>query len=240
MKLLSLKQTRFAKLPLGIAAVITITIATSQLAAAQLVLDDFSTGKYEKTLKSGTETNTQSGSMIGGNRETSFFVCPPGPCGTYNQFDQPASFQVRPKTKSTPSALIQSAGYKVSPRIDVEYGSTAPLNLDLSALYDRFRLTFDGSDLSVNFNILVFTGTVWSQTGCNIDPSISAFTIDFPFANFTAAEGTSGADFSNLTLMDFIFQTDSAIGGNSWAVTSFQAIPIGAPPADITCAGLGK
>jgi hypothetical protein len=236
MQLLTMKHARFAKLAMAILAILTI----SQLAVAQLVLDDFSTGKYQKTLKSGTDANTQSGSMIGGNRATSFFVCPPGPCGSYNVFAQPGSFQVRPKTKSSPSALIQSAGYKASPRLDVFYGSTAPLNLDLSSQYDRFRLSFDGSDLSVNFNILVWTGGLYSQTGCNIDPSITSFTIDFPFANFTPGQGTPGADFSNLTLMDFIFQSDSAIGGNSWAVTSFTAIPIGAPPADITCAGLGK
>ena len=95
-------------------------------------------------------------------------------------------------------------------------------------------------DLGVNFNILVWTGGLYSQTGCNIDASITSFTIDFPFANFTPGQGTPGADFSDLTLMDFIFQSDSGIGGNSWAVTSFQAIPIGAPPGNITCAGLGK
>ncbi|MGO8986762.1 MAG: hypothetical protein ACLPHI_05225 [Terriglobales bacterium] len=236
MQFVTVKCSRFAKLALAIIAIVTL----SQFAAAQLLLDDFSTGKYEKSLKSGTDTNTQSGTMIGGNRETEFFVCPPGPCGSYNLFAQPASFQVRPKTKTTSSALIQSAGYKVSPRLDVFYGSSAPLNLDLSSLYDRFRLTFDGSDLGVNFNILVWTGGLYSQTGCNIDASITSFTIDFPFANFTPGQGTPGADFSDLTLMDFIFQSDSGIGGNSWAVTSFQAIPIGAPPGNITCAGLGK
>ena len=155
-------------------------------------------------------------------------------------YAQPASFQIRAKTKTTPAALIQSAGYKVSPRIDVEYGTGAAMNLDLSSSYDRFRLTFDGSDLSVNFNILVFTGTTWSQTGCNIPASITSFTIDFPFQYFSPASGTSGANFADLTLMDFIFQADSGIGGNSWAVTSFEAIPMGAPPADITCYGLGS
>ena len=115
MKPVNMKNMRLAKLAVAIVAIATI----SPLVAAQLVLDDFSTGKYQKTLKSGTDTNTQSGSMIGGNRTTEFFVCPPGPCGSYNVFGQPGSFQVRPKTKGTPSALIQSAGYKVSPRLDV-------------------------------------------------------------------------------------------------------------------------
>ncbi|MGO4885964.1 MAG: hypothetical protein ACLP59_34845 [Bryobacteraceae bacterium] len=210
-----------------------------ELALAQLVIDNFKTGKYEKTLKSGSDTNTQSGSMMGSSRQTEFLVCSTSPCGASNPFAQPGSFEVRPATKTTPAALIQSAGYKVGPRLDVFYGSTAPLNLNLSGQYDRFRLTFDGSDLSVNFNLVVWTGTLYSQTGCNIDPRITSFTIDFPFEYFTPGGATSGANFGDITLMDFIFQTDSAIGGNSWAVTSFKAIPIGAPPADITCLGLG-
>jgi hypothetical protein len=230
-----IKHNRFTVTVFAIATLLSI----SKLAAAQLLLDDFSTGKYGKQLLSGSNTNSQTGSMIGGTRETVFFVCPPGPCGAYNRFGQTGSFQVRAKTKTTPSALIYNSGYKVSPRLDVFYGSGAPMNLDLSTLYDRFRVTFDGSDLSVNFNIVAWTGTLYSQTGCNIDPSITSFTIDFPFANFAPGGGTPGADFGGVTLLDFIFQSGSAIGGNDWAVTSFQAIPIGAPPADITCAGLG-
>jgi hypothetical protein len=219
---------------------IAALLAIPQAAMSQLVLDDFTTGKYQKTLGSSSDTNTQTGSMVGGSRETVFFICPPGPCGARNPFGQPSSFQIRPATKQEPAALIMNGGYKVGPRLDVYYGSGAAMNLNLSALYDRIRLTFDASDLSVNFNILVFTGTTWSQIGCNLDPSITSFTYDFPFANFQAAPGTSGADFSDLTLMDFIFQTDSAIGGNNWAVTSFQAIPIGAPPGNFTCPGFGK
>jgi hypothetical protein len=230
-----MKQVRFANLAL----VVTFVLTISTLASAQLMIDDFSTGPYQKTLKSGSDLNTQTGSMIGGNRETSFYVCT-APCGAANPFSQSASFQVKAATKTEPSALIQSAGYKVAPRLDVIYGSTASLNLDLSSSYDRFRLTFDGSDLTVNFNILVFTGTTWSQTGCNIAASTNSFTIDFPFEYFTPAPGTSGANFADLTYMDFIFQNGSGIGGNGWAVTSFQAIPIGAPPADITCYGLGS
>lgn len=218
---------------------IALFFVFAHFADAQLTLDDFSTGAYSKVLKSGTDTNTQSGSMVGGSRETVFFVCPPGPCGTYNLYTQPASFQVRPKTKTTPAALIQSAGYKVGPRLDVQYGSGAPMNLNLSTSYDRFRLTFDGNDLEVNFNILVYTGTTWSQTGCNIPANTNSFTIDFPFEYFTPGTGTSGANFGDLTIVDFIFQTGSAVGGNSWAVTSFEAIPIGAPPGDITCEGFG-
>ena len=228
-----MKHARLVNLVLVIAA----ALAAPRLAVSQLMLDNFSTGAYHKQLVSGTDLNLQSGSMIGGNRETVFFVCLP-PCGLSNPFAQPTSFQIRPGTKIAPPALIHSAGYKVGPRLDVQYGSTAPLNLNLSATYDRIRVTFDASDLFVNFNILVFTGGLYSQLGCNLAAGTNPFTVDYPFASFTPGSGTSGADFSNLTVIDFIFQTSSAIGANDWAVTSFQAIPIGAPPADRTCLGL--
>jgi len=40
--------------------------------------------------------------------------------------------------------------------------------------------------------------------------------------------------------MVFIFdEAQGAYSGEDWAVTSFQAIPIGAPAADVTCNGLG-
>lgn len=213
----------------------TAILLLASLADAQLTIDDFSTGFYKKTLSSGQDTNTQVGTMIGGNRLTGFLVCQTNPCGASNPFGQAASIQVRAKTKIASSALIYSSGYKVSPRLDVEYGTGSPLNLDLGTNYDRIRVTFDGSDLVVNFNIVVFSGTNYSQTGCNLAAAANGpVTIDFPFQYFTP-----GADFTNISAMDFIFQSGSAIGANDWAVTSFQAIPKGAPPAQITCYGLG-
>src|SRR5262249_11131686 len=223
------------------AALLTIAAsAISQTAAAQLVLDDFSTGAYKKQLASGSDINVQSGSMIGGHRETAFLVCPPGPCGLTNQFGQTGSIQIRPATKLAPSALIYSAGFEVFPRVDVVYGSAAPLNLALAPTYDRIRVNFYASDLIVNFNIVTFTGGLYSQTGCNLSPSIGRVSIDFPLANFTPNSWTPGEDFANITSIVLIFQSGSAMGANDGAVTSFEAIPASARPAAITCQGLGK
>jgi hypothetical protein len=229
-----MKNTQFVKMILAVAAI----LAVPQQAFSQLVLDNFSTGSYEKSLKAGSDTNVQSGGMIGGNRATTFFMCPPGPCGLDNQFDQAASFQIRPKTKIAPAALVFSAGYKVSPRLDVYYGSPTALSLNLSA-YDRLRVNFDGANQGMNYNILVFTNGLYSQTGCNLSPPFygAPYSVDFPFADFTPGQGTPGADFSNITLIDFIDQSEGAFYAANWAITSFEAIPIGAPPGDVTCLG---
>jgi len=225
---------------LSTALLIMAAIAMAEGASAQLVLDNFSTGAYRKQFASGDDVNVQTGSMIGGHRETAFLVCPPGPCGVSNRFGQSASMQIRPATKFAPSALVYSAGYKVFPRVDVVYGSAAPLNLALAPTYDRIRVHFDGNDLVLNFNIVAFTAGLYSQTGCNLLPSIGPVSIDFPLLDFSPGSGTPGADFNNITSIDFIFQSGSAVGANDWAVTSFEAIPAGTPPAPITCHGLGK
>lgn len=214
-------------------------------AASQLLFDDFSTGLYQKSLKSGSDNNFQSGAMIGGNRETTFSVCTPPstPCKTYNPWGQPSSFQVRGKTSATPSALVYNGGYKVFSDLGLGYGFPTPLSLNLSSTYDRLRVSFDGIDQTLNFNIIVFStgGSLHSQIGCNlVDPGNgTAFTVDFPFADFTPGGGTPGADFSNVTQMVLEFGVAEDFPfGEDFAVTSFQAIPTGAPAADITCTGL--
>jgi len=218
--------TAFLALPMA--------LGMARVAAAQnLTLDDFSSGPYKKRLAGGQDVATQAGTMIGGDRLTVFSVCQAKPCGLQNPFGQAGAFQIRAKTKFAPPALIYSAGYKVFPRLDVEYGANTPLQLDLSR-YDRLRITFDGSDLVVNFNIVVFTPSGYRQTGCNLDPSLVPVSIDFPLADFQGK-----ADFSNVSAIDVIFQSGSAVGANDWAVTSFEAIAIGEPSAGRVCHGLG-
>jgi hypothetical protein len=215
----------------------------TQLSRAQLTLDDFSSGPYQKTLKSGSDNNFQLGAMIGGSRETTFVACSPAPkCAVVNPFGQPSSFQIRSKTRTTPNVLIFNTGYKSEAFLAVGYGFSLPMRLDLSESYDRIRVTFDGVDGAVNFNLTVWSnaGSVYSQLGCNFtDPgSQTSFTVDFPFASFVPGGGSEGADFSGLTNMQFLFDgAQGAAAGEDWAVTSLQAIPIGAPAGDITCTG---
>ncbi len=221
-------------------------VAVSQLAFSQLTIDDFSTGPYSKSLKSGTDTNLQSGSMAGGSRETYFVACATkADCATINPFNQASSFDVQQKTKTSPNALVFNGAYKSDAYLGVLYGFSAPMTLDLSASYDRLRVTFDSADQGVNFNIVVWSnnGALYSQTGCWLsDPGLNtAFSVDFPFADFSPGTGTPGADFSDINYMDFLFDAaQGAYTGEDWAVTSIQAIPIGAPAATVTCDGLGS
>ena len=182
---------------------------------------------------------------MGDNPVTPFGICPPHtatccPTGECNQFKQAAGFQIQGKTESAPAALVYSSGYKTHGYLDVVYGESAPLNLDLASTYDRIRLSFDGADNFLNFNIVVFTDGLYSASGCNLADHANGepFSVDFPFADFTPGGGTPGADFSNITQMVLEFGVaENSPFGEDFALTSFQAIPIGAPAADITCTG---
>jgi len=226
---LTMKTTRRAFLS---AFVVIAVVSVSQLAAAQMVIDNFSTGAYAKTLTKGIDNNTQTGSMAGASRYTVLSVCEPDNCADYNPFRQPNSFQVRPATKSTPSALIFNTGYKSDANLQVIYGGGSPMNLNLSPTYDRIRLYFDGADQGINFALTVYTGGPYSSIGCNfVDPAgdLKPFTVDLPFANFGGS-----ADFSDITEMDFEFDLSQGLyTGEDWALTSIQAVLGG--QADITC-----
>jgi hypothetical protein len=304
-------QNRVSTL-LNLAMAASAVIAISPFAVAQLVLDDFSTGPYQKTLSSGANTNIQYGSMVGDSRETTLNVCPPEQCnprpqvvsqdgsmvgdsretalnvcppeqcnprpqvvsqdgsmvgdsretalnvcppeqcnprpqvvsqdGNAGGFKQSVSFHIMGKTKSSPAALVYSSGYKTDGYLDVFYGKSTPLNLDLASTYDRIRLNFDGAQF-VNFNIVIYTNGLYSASGCNLADHTDGkpFSVDFPFADFTPGKGTAGADFRNLTQIALLFaNSEGRHSSEDFAVTSVQAIPTGVPAADITCHGYGK
>ena len=59
--------------------------------AGSLTLDDFTTGAYSKRLHCGDHSAARNGTMVGGVRNTFFFV----PCdGGTNPFDQTASLEI--------------------------------------------------------------------------------------------------------------------------------------------------
>jgi len=228
------KTARFAFLSaIAIAAIVSV----SQHAAAQLVIDDFSSGFYGTTLTKGTAGDTQTGTMAGGSRYTYLAVCDPtNPCSG-DPFEQPNSYQVKKATKTTPNILIFNTGYKSDAWLSVVYGDNGNMNLALSPTYDRIRLYFNGADQFINFNLVVFTDGAFSGLGCNFNQPTganTAFTVDLPFANFGG-----DADFGDITTMNFEFDASQGNAtGEDWALTSIQAVLGG--QADVTCGGSGS
>jgi hypothetical protein len=208
--------------------------AVSFTHAQTLTLDDFSSGSYKKTLptnKAVSDHNVQTGTMVGGSRDTFYIVCAQVPCNpAENPFAQSATVQIRPKKGRVPAALVFSSGYKIVPDLQVFYGLAAQLQLDLTA-YDRLRVTFDGLTQIVNFNLQLYSPTGNGQLGCNLPPLTAlSFTEDFPLADFVPGTGTT-IDLRNISLVALLTES------GEYAITRFEAVPASEPPATFTCKG---
>ncbi len=188
-------------------------------ASSDLVIDDFKTGPTGNSVAgtSGMPTNTQTGSMLGGSRETVLHICGTDKCGPLeNPFTQTGSAQVL----TNKGALVVSAGYKVQPRLEIYYRNIPQQSANLSSKYDQFQIVFDGLDHEVDLAITLYspdkkndghTGSV-----CKVLPSDRPFVLSFPFSRFPVPEHLKAT--SNIAL---VFQTTGA-GGLDFAITSIR------------------
>jgi hypothetical protein len=221
--------------------VAAFSVAATRYTAAQLLIDNFSTGAYQKTLITGEDSNTQPGKMWGHSRWTVYGSCPNSNCSGGgvgdNPFGQPNSFEIKSGSSPSHGALIFNSGYKTYPYLALKYGYGKAMKEDLASTYDRIRVHFDGANQSINFNIQVFSnnGSLHSEIGCNLQSPggfMTPFSADFPFKYFTPGTSTGGADFSGINYM--IFELGESEGPNmeaDYAVTSIKAIPKSDPPS---------
>lgn len=201
------------------------SVVTPQAAHSQdLTIDDFSTGAGRVgPMIGGTRLATQSGATILGGTRTEKLIL------SDNEFLQPTQVEFRPsKNRSVPSAMIWSNSYKAFPRLELYYG---PLNLDLTS-FDRLRVTFDGQQQLLNFNVEAFDiNNHYAILPC---PQLSlyqitSFTVDLPRANF---QGT--IDWTNIKTIALIFQ-GGILGSPNLALTSIAALPASDPQGTVTC-----
>lgn len=217
---------------------LTILALTLMLGAAHttfaqdLNIDDFTTGKSAiLKYKSGSLNGaTQTGDpihLIGGTRSTNFNL-------TANPLDQISTFQFRPDVKNHQSAFIHNAAFYASPRVDMGYGSGAPMHADFSSYRSDpngvIRVNFLGLTDTLNFNILLYTGTTWAQGGCNLGAYPGAFSVELPLNKFD----DKGINFADVNYIDVIFQSSSPVGGIELAITSIEVSKTPKPGA-VSC-----
>jgi hypothetical protein len=203
------------------AAIVLFLAALAGCAVAQdLTIDDFTTGAYSSPpFKAGAKHESiQTGSMMGGSRDTNMYVCAPAACATQNPYNQPSSYGFFPETATRAAAMVQTGGYFAGPRIDLYYGLQTPLHADFRG-YQKIRVNFSGLTQPLNFNIQPHTGGPYAQGGCNVPAIPGAFSLELPLNLFVQTKGFSFAD---VTYMDVIFQDGSAIGGVSFGITSIE------------------
>lgn len=219
-----------------------LAVTTGALAqtAGGLTIDNFATGATSITLNGAHQTGALSKSVfknasgaIGKARNTYVAIQAP----TENIFDQNSSLQIKAATSLAPAALVESNGFQIDSVTQIDYGAIAsvpggttvpPLNLNL-APYDRVRVHFYSISTSdaINLNILLYTGTVFTQLACNISASPQTVTVDFPFVG---APGNA-----NLGEIDSILVQFETYYGTTFGMTSIEFVPTGAAPGDVTC-----
>ncbi len=182
------------------------------------LIDDFKTGEYQKVLRNNTLIAQQSGTgIIGGVRQTVFTV------GPNNRFNEPTSLRIRPN-----GPMIVSAGLRSSWGIYLIYGVDAagqsnPLNLNLSN-FNRFRINFDSSDLTINYVMQVYDGSGNSSTfygDLETKDRYTPFSADFPRAGFPPGS-PNAIDWSDIDTVLFLFQAGTATLANDFAITSIK------------------
>jgi hypothetical protein len=210
--------------PLLKLAMLSLSIAGAQLALAQdVTIDNFKTGHYQSPgYKTGLVHNSvQTGSMMGGSRDTNMSVCDTakqGNCARANPYNQASSYGFFPARGGQAAAMVQTGGYFAAPRIDMGYGYETPMDVDFSS-YQKIRIDFNGLSQPLNFNIQLFTGTAYAQGGCNIPAYAGAFSAELPLSLFVQ---TQGFDFHHVNEINVIFQSGSVIGDVGFGVTSLE------------------
>jgi len=246
-KAFALGAARAAHLARGAGLLAAVAIAwmpqTMRAQKDPLVIDNFQTGGGGAEATSGVKYLTQTGTGIyGGTRNINLEVS----TGAGNLFAQPAQVQVRPQpnTSAAPSAFIVNAGFDVFTYIQLYYegATTESLNLNL-ADYNRIRLTFAGLIKGQDFNIEVYDNTgSWSLVSCGIGPftqtgvgTITLSTVDIPKENFGPTAAGNPLDWSNIELIDLIWEAGNVYGTNNFAITEVSAIMATDPVGTVTC-----
>jgi hypothetical protein len=208
------------KIRCAVSVVLFLGAVAASAVAQDKTIDDFTTGPYQSpAFKAGAKhSSTQTGSMMGGTRSTNMYVCAKALCPAQNPYNQGSSYGYFVANTNRPAAMVQTAGYDSPPRIDMGYGGGSPMNEDFSG-YQKIRVDFKGLTQPLNFNIQLFTGTAWAQGGCNMSAYPGDFSAELPLNKFIQNPGFSFAD---VTSMNVIFQSSSAIGGVSFAITSLE------------------
>lgn len=220
---LTLPGTRVAgrALMAGLLALASLAV-TTQTAKAQLVVDNFATGKVKMEGKTTISYANQTGTgILGGNRTIQIT---PNWFGT-NTFDQPVQVQVLPASKTT-GTLLLSNGYSAFPRVDLFYygdnTNAAQLNLNMTPYPGGFNLNFAGLTNQLDFIVTVWDNTgTYALVGCGVvsNSAVSAFTLNVPIANFSGS-----VDWTNIELIEVSFLADSIYGTPNLAVTEISAV----------------
>ena len=153
------------------------------------MIDDFTSGAdaIDFPFGPGIDSRYQSGAMLGGGRYSSLQIA-------LDPRHEPARLDINP---SDGGYLDLDVGPEQYIRTEIGYGwqpdgrgghINTPLvdsgNGDFLSKGSIIRTNFHSSNTlyAINFNVLAFTATGWTQAGVNVRGSVSPFFVDFWFS----------------------------------------------------------
>lgn len=200
---------------------VVAVIAGARAVEAQLVIDDFKTGEYDRTFVNQTLAEYQTGAGIrGGTRWTAFGV---QPLGDFNE-----NSRLRIRRNGTKGYLILSAGFRSSWSFYLTYGvhpngQANPLDLNLSG--GKIRLTFDGADNDISDAVQI---TDRNGNRASLTKAIAAeggggnFHVDYPIDEFVGVPGA--IDPQHIDSIFILLQAGTATGANDFALKSIKVV----------------
>lgn len=199
-----------------------LLFALSVLAASAsaLILDDFTSGPYSNSIQSGTVIASQTGTMVGGERDTLMRVT-----------NNPFGFDFEVVIDNGLAAISNDAS--VDSLFGLDYDGVGEETggeefvrgpglggLDLSA-FDRLRFKFLENDQDLELTVQFRTFMRGMSFGTFVVPaSHTPFTFDVLFSGLDQRGG--GADFSNLDRITIFFD---GLPSADFALQDIQAVP---------------
>lgn len=198
-------------------------LCTNGFAASPLVLDDFTSGPYSKTLKviGASDLHYEplaAGSLLGAARQTDFTLGP-NPYNQWNTLSIGKHVFVVDTAVGAVTATSIGYGFTVS-------GAQTPLGLNLGG-YSGFQLNIAGIATSESLIVVI---TVWPHSGGYFDievvlpPSGNPIPEVLPFSSFNQGGGGGSLTQSDVSDIDYISIQAQGGGFASFVFTSFAAI----------------
>lgn len=203
-------------------------VVVAGAAQANIVIDDFTTGTYHKTITSGSVTEFQNGSMLGGDRYANTMV-------ESNVF----GLEIQTDIESGSYALSAQSGVNGMGSLGYGFSNNGgtPVNQDMNMNFSgesQFKLNFLSSDAPGTYSISVRSSSSNGGAFVTVADTFQGNSVNTPFMRTVDFSQFGGVNFSDIDQV--ILKFDSATSGDV-ALSSFQAVPEPASMIVLAAAG---
>ncbi|MFM9874734.1 MAG: PEP-CTERM sorting domain-containing protein [Fimbriimonadaceae bacterium] len=191
-------------------------VVVAGAANANIVIDDFTSGTYHKTITSGSITEFQNGTMIGGDRYANTMV-------ESNVF----GLEIQTDIAGGSYALSAQSGVDGMGSLGYGFSNNAgtPVNQDMNLNFsgeNQFKVNFISSDAPGTYTISVRSSSSNGGAFVSVTDSFQGNSVNAPFMRTLDFSQFAGVNFADVDQV--VLKFDSSTSGDV-AISSFQAVP---------------